>query len=606
MKKQQLFLLSCLLSALNLLAQDYDTVVFSVKGGFYEDCPTLELRCYNPEHHVRFTTNGNEPFGESQRYVEPLLLDEQMYSTSNICAIRNCPEDQFKAPASIEHCIVIRAAVFDSNDRCVSAIATNSYFIAALGCNLHGLPAVSLCVDSFDLFDYDRGIFVEGAYYNPDRPHWSGNYYQHGREWERFSNFEFYEYDNSGVNQQCGLRTHGGNGRRFQQKTLKIYARKKYGNDRFHHKFFNNVKEDRFKILVLRPFLSSNGGCEDHICNCLAQQMGLDFMADRPSVMFINGEYWGIYYVKERPDEHYVEDHYGIEADSVNVFWRWFGETENGTPDKFLSLRDFIDTADLRIETQYAYVETQIDVEDFINYYILEMFIANFDWPANNVRFWQAYDSKFRWLFYDGDSGLELQNIDVFANAVYDGDADYPSNKASTLFFRKLLVSPKFQRQFANQFNILITSTLSYKNTQKLYQNIKTALEEEAQMQFDRFPQMESFYPKNYDQWKGYHMEITRQFLEQRPTYNFLSMRQPTIKRIDQMPCIGKVCLEIEAEQFGSHTIEVYDLQGNKVYGQVCVLADGNNFVWLNMEKTLGGGYLLRIGEQVKKIVHTR
>ena len=582
-------LIWCLMTGITCMAQ-IDFVGFSAEGGFYDEVFSLELSCDNPDYHIRFTTNGNEPTKCSPLYIEPLVLDERLYSKSNINTIRNCPIDQFKAPESIERCIVIRAAVFDANDDCVSAVSTNSYFIKALGCDLHGLPAVSLCVDSVDLFDYNRGIFVEGANYDPKRPHWSGNYYQSGKEWERPANFEFYELDNTGVNQQCGLRTHGGNGRRFQQKTMKIYARKEYGYKRFEHQFFDSIPVDHFKVLVLRPFLSSNGGCEDHISNCLAQQMGLDFMADRPSVLFLNGEYWGIYYVHERPDEHYVQDHYGIASQNVNLYWRWLGEVENGVADTFMLFKDWMKTADLTIEDQYAFAETHIDVQEFIDYYILEMFIANFDWPANNVRFWQADDSKFRWLFYDGDSGLEIKDFDVYANAVYDGNDQYPSNRESTLFFRKLLESPTFQRQFANRFNYLISTILSYNNTQKIYNSIKDAIQEEAHLQFDRFPQMESFYPKNYDYWTGYHMEITRQFLEQRPTYNFLSMRQPTIKRIDQMPCIGKVCLEIEAEQFGSHTIEVYDLQGNKVYGQVCVLADGNNYVWLNMEKTLGGG----------------
>jgi len=598
---QILVLVGCLLPVFSGMAQEM--IEFSVEGGFYDKVFALELTCDNPDCHIRFTTNGSEPTTSSPLYSAPLVLNERMYSKSNIYAIRNCPEDQFKVPESIERCIVIRAAVFDSDENCVSTVFTNSYFIKALGCDLHGLPAVSLCVDSVDLFDYDKGIFVEGANYNPERPHWSGNYYQSGKEWERPANFEFYELDNTGVNQPCGVRTHGGNGRRFQQKTLKIYARKKYGYKRFEHKFFENLTEEQFKILVLRPLLSSNGGCEDHISNCLAQQMGIDFMADRPSVMFINGEYWGIYYVKERPDENYVEDHYGIASQNVNLYWRWFGEVENGVPDKFMELKKWMETADLTNEKQYAHAEALIDIDEFINYYILEMFIANFDWPANNVRFWQADDSKFRWLFYDGDSGLELKDFDVYANAVYDGDNEYPSNRASTLFFRKLLESPKFQRQFANRFNYLINTILSYDNTQKIYQNIKDALEEEAHLQFDRFPQMESFYPKNYDYWIGYHMEITRQFLEQRPTSNFLSMEQPAIKRIDQYARNGRVLLQIDAEQFGSHEIEVIDLKGKKVHSQVCVLVKGNNYVWFNMDEPTGV-YLLKIGEQVKKIMH--
>ena len=112
--------------------------------------------------------------------------------------------------------------------------------------------------------------------------------------------------------------------------------------------------------------------------------------------MFINGEYWGIYYVKERPDEHYVEDHFGVASQNVNLFWRWFGETENGVADSFKDLKKWMEKANLADDKKYAYVEERVDIENFINYYILEMFIANYDWPANNVRFWQVDDSKFR------------------------------------------------------------------------------------------------------------------------------------------------------------------------------------------------------------------
>lgn len=601
MRKRLCFILFALSVAFVAMAQN-DTVVFSATGGFYDEVFPIELRCLNPNNHIRYTTNGNRPTSQSPLYSGSLTLDERLYSKSNIYTLRNCPEDMYSVPESIERCIVIRAAVFNAADSCVSTIYTNSYFIKSLGCNLHGLPAVSLCVDSLDLFDYYKGIFVEGACYNPEVPHWSGNYYQHGKRWERPSNFEFYELDNTGVNQQCGVRTHGGNGRRFQQKTLKVYARDEYGKKRFKHQFFKNIPERKFKTLVLRPFHSNNAGIEDHISNLLAQQMGVDFMADRPSVMFINGEYWGIYYIKEKPDEHYVEDHYGIDARDVNLYWRWMGEVENGSPENFMAFLEWLKTADLADEEQYAYAEARLDIDEFINYYILEMFIANFDWPANNVRFWQTGDSKFRWLFYDGDSSLENQEFDVYANAVYEGDDTYPSNRESTLLFRKLLGSPQFQKQFAARFNQLLSTTLSYKYTYELYQNIKEAIEEEAHLQFERFAPPENFYAKNYADWMVGQMDFTRNFLEQRPTYNFLSMKQPTILAVEWQQSQNRSVLLVKAEEFGSEEINLYDNKGKKVFSQACVLAAGHNTINLNLNLDMGV-YYLRIGKQNKRII---
>ena len=600
MKKKLLTLLCGLCACVSAWAQ-FDTLTFSVPGGFYDEVFPLELQNANPQYHIRYTTNGNEPTRFSPLYSEPLVLDERMYSTSGIYRLCNCPVDLFRAPDSVDRCIVVRAAVFDENDSCVSPILTNSYFIGALGCDLHGLPAASLCVDSSALFDFDYGIFVEGANYNPERPHWSGNYYEYGREWERRANFEFYELDNEGVNQHCGVRTHGGNGRRFQQKTLKMYSRKKYGKTRFEHRFFPNLEEQSFKILILRPFQSANAGIEDYLCNRLAQQMDLDFMADRPCVLFLNGEYWGIYYVKERPDEHYIEDHYGIDSREVNLHWRWFGEVENGSPDRFNTLFEWMKDADLNDAAQYAHADSLIDIDNFINYYILEMFVANFDWPVNNVRFWQAGDSKFRWMFYDGDPAFEFLDYDVFAKAIYDGDEKYPSSWESTLFFRKFLESSVFQEKFAKRFNEAIASTFSIENTQALFDGITTDLMEEAKRQFIRFGRPASYYPLTYHEWTESHLKPTLNFLKERPKHNFLTMNHPAILNIECYPVCGHTSLRVEADSFGSNLIEIFDLEGNKVFSQVCVLATGSNcipFCW----EAPHGAYLLKMGDTVQRI----
>ncbi len=589
-----------LLFALAAQAQ-YDTIVFSLKGGFYDDVITLELQCNNPQNHIRYTTNGSNPTAQSQLYTEPLVLDKKMYSKSNIYTLRNCPEDQFRKLDSIDHCIVIRATVFDENEVFASETYTNSYFIRALGFDSHGLPVVSLCVDSVDLFDPDKGIFVEGNHYDPSKPHWSGNYYQSGLEWERWANFEFYELDNSSINQQCGVRTHGGNGRRFQQKTLKILARKKYGKPYFEFPFFPNISLCQFKRIVLRPFLSCNAGCEDYICNRMAQQLGLDFMADCPSVLFINGEYWGIYYVKEKPDEHYVESHYGVDSRSVNLQWRWFGEVENGSPDRFNTFFEWMKTADLRDETQYAYADAFIDIDNYLDYCLLEMFIANFDWPANNVRFWQSGDSKFRWLFYDGDAALENLDFDVFANATYVGEESYPSNKEATLFLRKLLESPKFQQKFARRFNELITTTFSVRNTMAIFDFIKEALDEETHRQFGRFDPPEDYYPSKYETWL-LHLKMTSDFLETRPCHNFLSMPRPTVKEMQWYHYNDAVWLQVGSDSFGSEEINVFNLEGKMVYSQACVLAKGHNAVAVGIDLP-AGLYLVRVGDCIRKVL---
>ena len=182
-------------------SQDVERPCFSAAGGFYETSFFLEITPANPQHHIRFTTNGNRPTAQSRLYTEPLLLDGSLYSDADIYTIQVAPDDQMFYPDSVKHCIVIRAAEFDDNDSCVSEVKTNSYFIRSLGCDTHGLPVMSLCSDSLGLFDYYTGIMVPGRFFYPTDPNWTGNYFCKGANWERTCNVEFYELNNRGINQ---------------------------------------------------------------------------------------------------------------------------------------------------------------------------------------------------------------------------------------------------------------------------------------------------------------------------------------------------------------------------------------------------------------------
>ena len=498
---------------LTVFGQTQEEVVFSTPGGFYETSFSLSLECLSNLHHVRYTINGTCPTANSLLYSDALFLDEHLYSKSDIYTILNCPEQDFYLPDSVRHCIVIRAAVFDENDSCVSAVKTNSYFIRALGCETHGLPVVSLSADSLDLFDFETGIMVPGVHFDSLNPYFTGNYFMKGREWERECNIEFYELDNRGINQKVGLRTHGKSARWHCQKGMKIYAREEYGNKRLRHQFFENLPINSFKHLCLKPFMNAwNGsGCKDYITSCMAHQVDVESLASRASVLFLNGEYWGLYFVAEKPDDRFLEDHLDVDIDSVNIIVVW-NEVDCGNGDNFYALRTWMEQADLSDETQYAYAEAHIDIASFIDYYILELFSANVDWPASNTRMWQLGNSKWRWIFYDGDACLENQNFDMFANAIYDGDANYPSNRRATLFFRRLLENEQFKEQFASRFNQLVFSVFSYQNTKPIFDYIKQTLKEEVPNQSERF-----HFPSSYTVWENYCMGVIDYFLRERP-----------------------------------------------------------------------------------------
>jgi len=593
------------LAAISAVAQN-DTVVFSARGGFYNDVLSLELYNTRPQNHIRYTLNGNRPTAQSPLYEEALTLDERCYSRSDIYTIVNCPDQDFYLPDSVRHCIVIRAAAFDENDSCVSRVMTQSYFIRALGCDTHGLPAVSICADSLDLFGYETGILVPGVNCDPLSPYFTGNYFMQGNEWERCSNFEFYELDNTGVNQQVGLRTHGKQSRWRSQKGLKVYARERYGKKRLKHQFFETIPLNNFKHLCLKPYGAAwNGsGSKDYICSRIAQHLNMEWQASRPTVLFLNGEYWGVYYVAEKPDERFLEDHYGVNPDSVNLINLW-NDLESGNSDNFYALRTWMETADLSDEEQYAYAEAHIDIANFIDYYVFELFAANLDWPASNVRMWQLGDGKWRWIFFDGDACLEAQEYDVFANATYDGDEGYPSSRRATLFFRRLLENEHFVEQFVSRFNELVSTMLSYQNTKPYYDYIYQTLEDEVPNQSERFNM-----PTDFVIWEYYSMAVIDCFLRERPEQIIDALNQ--FVSVDELearqllcypnPTLGEIHVGFEADGFGAAEIQIYDLMGRRVFVQPCLMTNGYNEVVLQ-PRLDAGVYLLKVGSYTQKII---
>lgn len=517
MNKRILTLLSLLFS-LGLMAQT-EEVIFSASGGFYPHGFPLSLSCYYPDHHVRFTTNGNTPTATSTRFTTPLFLNEELFSNAAIHTIPVAPENLMYYPDTIQRCIVIRAAVFDDNYQCISDITTNTYLIQDLGNEHHGLAAISICADSLALFDQDTGIFVPGTHWDPNNPQLTGNYYQKGMEWERIANIEFYEPDNNdGINQICGLRTHGNRARRYPSKGMKVYAREEYGKKHFKHHFFSASSLKSFKRLVIKPFstLWPESGTQDHITNQLALRLGLEAPHSRPVVVYLNGEYWGIYFLQEKMDERYLEDHFDLDPDSCDIIGNWQGTVESGDNESFIEMMDWVEDADLALDQNFQYLCGLIDVDNFIDYQILETFIANYDWPANNMRCWRTDNQPWRWIFYDGDATLTHEQLDVFANATYTGLDTWPSNIAATLLFRRLLENNLFRDMFTQRAHYLCDSLLQYEQTAPYLNDITEKLQPEIERHTYRFG-----YPDSLFAWSNGNILIDG-FLKRR-TENYLN-----------------------------------------------------------------------------------
>ena len=511
----QIIVLVGLLPVLSLSAfgQTVEKVIFSTPGGFYETSFSLSLECLSELHHVRYTTNGATPSTTSKLYEQPLWLDKSMYSDSDIYTILTSPPDLFYLPDSILHCIVIRAAVFDENDSCVSKTFTNSYLIRDLDNIDTQLGMLSICADSLALFDFETGILVPGVHWDSTAPHNTGNYYQRGREWERLANVEFYEPDDTThINQNCGLRTHGAISRIFPAKGLKIYAREEYGKKRFKHRFFDDTPIESFKHLALKAFAIfwPHSGTNNYLSTQLALQLGIEGAHSRPIVVFLNGEYWGVYFLQEKTDERYLEDYYDIDIENCNIIENWYGKIDHGSNSNFLQMMDWLKDADLADDSNYEELRRLIDLDNFIDYVILETYISNYDWPGNNMRCWQEGNGPWRWIFFDGDYAFINEDFDAFENAIYTGPYTGSNNEQATLLFRKLITNSNFLNQFSSRISVLCHGPLQYDSIEPCFHSIKQALEPEINRQTNRFG-----YPQSLSAWH-YGNSIVDHFLQQR------------------------------------------------------------------------------------------
>lgn len=598
----------CLIAHFVSLAQN--TVGFSPVGGVYADPFPVTMTCGNAALSIRYTLNGATPDGNSPLYSAPLMLDNNLKSQSDIYKILISPENEFFLPDTVEKCIVIRAAAFDNAGNRVGPVCTQSYFISALGCNLHNLPVVSICADSLTLFDYDTGIMVAGALCDPEDPEGTGNYAQHGEEWERAVNVEYYVDGNGVFNQVAGLRTHGGiRARRAQQKGLKIYARKEYGNKIFQGKIFEEIGLTEFKHLVLKPFRNAKtpAGVQDWLSNRIAREIGLPCVATRPVVLFLNGEYWGIYFLQEKTDDRYVEGHYGIDHDNVNIIASW-GALESGTDDSYFDFYYWLYNADLTDSVQYCRFVDKINLPNFTDYLIYQLFIANGDWPINNVRCWQKADDNgpWNWIFYDGDWCFDDPYTDVYGNATYIGPEQWPTSEWSTLFYRKAFENQSFKNLFLTRYDFLNRTYFSYNRTKPFLDEIVRLLKDEIPAQAKRFD-----LPKNKSVWTRYCQDID-DFLARREeqfrlqTEQFFHLQDDKISSVvcypNPLPFGEKLSLQIWADGVCAVWVSVYDLNGRFLFSQYVILQQGENQISLDM-RNLQGVYLIQVGNHTKKVV---
>jgi len=401
-----------------------EPVAFDPPAGFYASGMQVTLSTGNPADVIYYTTDGGEPNDGSSVYQQPVYVFE----------------------TTVIRALAVHAGYLPGK------VSTSTFFIGAE----HDLPIVSLATAPDNLFDPETGIYHDNNIWE---------------DWERPIHVEFYEnMDSLGFSMDAGVKITGGWTRTLPQKSLAIYAREAYGYGDIEYPLFPGLDISKYESFMLRNSGNDWGVTmfRDGFMTGLVEEDGLDIQAFRPTVVYINGEYWGIHNLRERLTDRYVEAHYGISPDNMDLL-ELDGYASAGDAVHYTNMITYIQTHPLVLQQNYEYIKTQMDVPDFINYEVAQIFLNNTDWPGNNIKYWRprTSDGKWRWMLYDTDFGFGLVNDYTFNMMDFATDPygpSWPNPPWSTFLLRSLLTNDEFEVDFINRYADMLNTSFRIPN----------------------------------------------------------------------------------------------------------------------------------------------
>lgn len=411
---------------------------FSAGSGFYEESFRLQLSSA-PGTRIYYTLDCTDPEEDGLLYEAPILV-ENVTGRENIHSMRTDVSAGFYEDLILEHqtkdavphyqapdypvekCMVVRAMAVDSlGNR--SQTVTCSYFVGTDPAQWDGCNIISVVTDPDNLFDPGSGIYVTGdifdAYMTKKTPHdhwrfWDANYRQTGAAWERPGDFTLFDSSGAPLLDFSGsIRTQGGVSRGTLPRSLNLYADTSFAGGLLNDRLFADG------YVPTRITLSGGGNqiitqFNDYMMTCRTQDLNVAKMPFSPYVLFLDGEYWGFYWLTGSYDARYLSAHYGVAEEDVVMIKNGALEV-GGSSDVLLydNMKTFITENDMSVPANYAEACRLIDLDSFLDYYACMAYIARCeDWPTTNYALWRTKqtgdgpyaDGKWRWMLFDCNS----------------------------------------------------------------------------------------------------------------------------------------------------------------------------------------------------------
>lgn len=478
---------------------------FSVTPGIYDNAVTVAITAGEGET-IRYTTDCTTPNASSEVYSGELSISKNS---------------------------VIRAAAF--RDGYLSGdVATATYLFRSDGVN-HALPVVTLVTDPDNLWNSKTGIYATGDQFDPDAASYadtlkSATYYQAkfateeqvDTIWEKPAAFSLFDDNGKQVfTQNVGIRIAGSFGRGRAQKGFNVIARKEYGKGSMEYPFFENRPYTEYKAVVLRAGAQDQNRSKirDELASGLLEGTDINilYQAYRPTVLYLNGEYWGVYFMKEKRNRFFVAQHENTENNVDLAIGKGFKQRSYGDNSDWVSLYEYATSHDLSSAEAYAYVSERMDVDSFRDYMIAEIYNGNTD--TYNFQYYRLKGGKWKFIFYDFCWGFQSPGHETLAFRM----GKTPSDVCSAKLFAAMLQNKGWRDSFCRRFGELLNTAFAPERVSALIDELYGYVEPEIKREREKFNKDTFMGVKqpntNLGTYEGFQSEISKlkEFAQKRP-----------------------------------------------------------------------------------------
>lgn len=490
---------------------EFDILV-SHESGFYEEEFDLEMTPLGYGK-IHYTLDGSEPTKDSPVYKDVIHISDptgnpNIYSSREDISVL-LKEELVKISGredlliyrnpdyNVDKCVILRAVLIDKFGN-VSLEKIRTFFVGFDEKKGYSdIYKISIISDPDNFFNYDNGIYVTGKrfdeysdYANEQVLSWPSNYFEEGDDFTKPCYIEIFSDNNEKIiSQECSVKVQGGAPRTYPQKSLGFTANKSENRkSEFYFDLFGNGKNPK-KIKLSNSGNDNRVRIKDYIVENLVRTSSLNVAVSGriPCAAFLDGEYFGVYYLQESFNADFISSHFGVAEDNVIIIKN--GELAEGKTNDFTlyeEMKSFPLNNDMSDDSKYEEFCNIVDIESLIDYFAIETYIRNTDWPGNNVELWRSRslesgmyrDGKWRWILYD------LNDVSVMHN--FEGN-NFQQTIEREPMFGELLRNEKFRQQFRERMTYIATDVLNSSNINQEIDKWEQLMKEPVKISEKRF-----------------------------------------------------------------------------------------------------------------------